>query len=74
MDTPRLCQLRLDPQAQKEIRDYAEAVSQLLEEAFPVSSEALIQVRVRETSIDSFFLRIPTSMYFSWCFIFIYII
>ena len=38
----RLCQLRLDPSAQKEIRDYAEAVSQLLEEAFPVSWKALI--------------------------------
>lgn len=38
----RLCQLRLDPTAQKEIRDYAEAVSKLLEDKFPVSWEALM--------------------------------
>lgn len=38
----RLCQLRLDPQAQKEIRDYAEAVNELLEKFFPVSWKALI--------------------------------
>jgi thymidylate synthase (FAD) len=37
----RLCKLRLDPQAQKEIRDYATAVSDALREAFPVSWEAL---------------------------------
>lgn len=38
----RLCALRLDPTAQKEIRDYATAVSTLLEKAFPVSWPALM--------------------------------
>jgi thymidylate synthase (FAD) len=38
----RLCRLRLDPHAQKEIRDYAEAVSKLLSEQFPVSWLALM--------------------------------
>lgn len=33
----RLCKLRLDPHAQKEIRAYAEALSTMLAEAFPVS-------------------------------------
>lgn len=37
----RLCNLRLDPQAQKEIRVYAEAVCALLEPLFPVSWLAL---------------------------------
>jgi thymidylate synthase (FAD) len=38
----RLCGLRLDPTAQKEIRDYAESVSSLLSKAFPVSWAALM--------------------------------
>ena len=38
----RLCQLRLDPTAQKEIRDYATAVDTLLRERFPVSWAALM--------------------------------
>jgi len=38
----RLCNLRLDPTAQKEIREYAEAVVKLLEPRFPVSWKALI--------------------------------
>ena len=38
----RLCALRLDPTAQKEIRDYATAVDTLLREKFPVSWEALM--------------------------------
>ena len=38
----RLCSLRLDPTAQKEIRDYAEALSSLLETAFPVCWPALL--------------------------------
>lgn len=38
----RLCKLRLDPHAQKEIRLYAEALDALLREKFPVSWEALI--------------------------------
>ena len=33
----RLCNLRMDPHAQKEIRDYAEALSAMLAEKFPVS-------------------------------------
>jgi thymidylate synthase (FAD) len=37
----RLCNLRLDPSAQKEIRDYATAVHNLMKNAFPVSWEAL---------------------------------
>lgn len=39
----RLCQLRLDPTAQKEIQQYAEAVSELLKERFPVSWAALME-------------------------------
>jgi thymidylate synthase ThyX len=38
----RLCGLRLDPHAQVEIQVYAEAVSKLLKEKFPVSWEALM--------------------------------
>jgi thymidylate synthase (FAD) len=38
----RLCLLRLDPHAQKEIRDYAEAISNCLESQFPVSWKALM--------------------------------
>jgi thymidylate synthase (FAD) len=37
----RLCHLRLGPDAQKEIRDYAGAVSELMSTAFPVSWAAL---------------------------------
>ena len=37
----RLCALRLDPSAQWEIRQYASAVSSLMEEAFPVCWKAL---------------------------------
>lgn len=38
----RLCKLRLDPQAQAEIREYATAVHELLRTAFPVSWTALM--------------------------------
>jgi thymidylate synthase (FAD) len=38
----RLCGLRLDPTAQKEIRDYATAVDTLLRDKFPVSWAALM--------------------------------
>jgi thymidylate synthase (FAD) len=38
----RLCHLRLGPDAQKEIRDYAKAVSNHMEKAFPASWKALI--------------------------------
>jgi thymidylate synthase (FAD) len=38
----RLCNLRLDPSAQKEIREYADAVVKLLEPRFPVSWKALV--------------------------------
>lgn len=38
----RLCQLRLDPTAQKEIQLYADAVSKLMEDKFPVSWAALM--------------------------------
>ena len=37
----RLCNLRLDPSAQKEIRDYAEAINKIMSGLFPVSWEAL---------------------------------
>lgn len=36
----RLCGLRMDPQAQKEIREYATVVAKLLEEKFPASMKA----------------------------------
>jgi thymidylate synthase (FAD) len=39
----RLCKLRLDPHAQKEIRDYADAICKLVEPLFPVSWKALMQ-------------------------------
>lgn len=39
----RLCALRLDPTAQKEIQQYAEAVSELLKDKFPVSWAALME-------------------------------
>ncbi len=38
----RICQLRLDPHAQKEIRDYAGLVASLMASAFSVSWEALM--------------------------------
>ena len=38
----RLCSLRLDPHAQLELREYAEAVSKVLEGLFPVSWKALM--------------------------------
>jgi thymidylate synthase (FAD) len=38
----RLCSLRLDPTAQKEIRDYATAVDTLMRDKFPVSWSALM--------------------------------
>ena len=37
----RICGLRLDPHAQKEIREYAALVSMLMERAFPVSWKSL---------------------------------
>lgn len=37
----RLCRLRLDPSAQKEIRDYATAIHKIMTGLFPVSWEAL---------------------------------
>ena len=39
----RLCKLRLDPHAQKEIRDYADAIARCLRGAFPVSWAALME-------------------------------
>ena len=40
----RLCRLRLDPHAQKEIRDYAQAVSDLIAPLFPASWPWLVKV------------------------------
>lgn len=37
----RLCNLRLDPSAQKEIRDYANIVDMIMREIFPISWAAL---------------------------------
>lgn len=37
----RICGLRLDPTAQKEIRDYATAIDTIMRDLFPVSWEAL---------------------------------
>lgn len=39
----RLCKLRLDPHAQKEIREYAERISACLESHFPVSWKYLME-------------------------------
>jgi thymidylate synthase ThyX len=39
----RLCHLRLGADAQKEIREFAKRVSQIMEQAFPVSWKALQQ-------------------------------
>lgn len=39
----RLCLLRLDPQAQKEIREYATVLDALLRERFPISWKALLE-------------------------------
>jgi thymidylate synthase (FAD) len=39
----RLCRLRLDPHAQKEIREFAEAVSKCIEPIFPASWAQLIK-------------------------------
>jgi thymidylate synthase (FAD) len=39
----RLCKLRLDPQAQKEIREYATLISKLLEQKFPASMKAFFE-------------------------------
>jgi thymidylate synthase (FAD) len=39
----RLCKLRLDPHAQKEIQEYAQQISDLIEEIFPVSWKALMK-------------------------------
>jgi len=39
----RLCKLRQDPQAQKEIREYANVISRLLETAYPASWKAFIE-------------------------------
>jgi thymidylate synthase (FAD) len=40
----RLCKLRLDPHAQREIQVYAEMISDILSEKFPVSWKALTEV------------------------------
>ena len=37
----RICNLRLDPTAQKEIRDYATAIHTIMQKLFPISWEAL---------------------------------
>jgi thymidylate synthase (FAD) len=37
----RICNLRLDPSAQKEIRDYATGLDEIMKDLFPVSWEAL---------------------------------
>jgi len=44
----RICNLRLDPTAQKEIRDYATMIDTLMRDIFPVSWEALLP-KVRKT-------------------------
>jgi len=45
----RLCRLRTDPQAQAEIRQYAEALSRMLLEKFPVSWGALTYTPASES-------------------------
>ena len=49
----RLCRLRLDPHAQKEIRDYAAAVSDLLAPLFPASWPWLVGSEVGTTGIKA---------------------
>lgn len=39
----RLCRLRLDPHAQREVRQYAEVVSNIIEPLFPVSWKELMK-------------------------------
>lgn len=41
----RLCGLRLDPSAQKEIRDYANALNEIIKDKFPCSWAALIPAK-----------------------------
>jgi thymidylate synthase (FAD) len=38
----RLCKLRLDPHAQKEIQEYARQISELIEKAFPIAWKSLV--------------------------------
>lgn len=38
----RLCKLRLDPHAQKEIQEYAQQISELIEKEFPIAWKNLI--------------------------------
>ena len=38
----RLCNLRLDPHAQKEIQEYAREISKYIDEKFPISWKALV--------------------------------
>lgn len=38
----RLCKLRLDPHAQKEIQEYAQQISELIEKAFPIAWKSLL--------------------------------
>lgn len=46
----RLCSLRLDPHAQKEIREYAAAVSEIMATKFPASWKALTPRPSQESS------------------------
>jgi len=39
----RLCKLRLDPHAQKEIQEYAQQISDLIEPMFPIAWKALMK-------------------------------
>jgi thymidylate synthase (FAD) len=48
----RLCNLRLDPTAQKEIRDYATTVDTLLRKKFPVSWAALMVITIYSASLS----------------------
>jgi len=41
----RVCKLRLDPHAQKEIRDVAKQISAIIEPLFPVSWKALLGIK-----------------------------
>ena len=46
----RVCSLRLDPSAQWEIRQYAEAVKELLVKKFPISWDALMRKATNNTT------------------------
>jgi thymidylate synthase (FAD) len=67
----RICQLRLDPHAQKEIRDYAGFIAELLADAFPVSWAALLEVAApapvpAPVPVQNTITQMPQDAYTQW--------